>query len=74
MSEKQVKQVNITEKMQKISETVNQYKDDMVAAFKDMDVEIKDWNFSVGKVEKQYNVKVTVKLTVKPKKGEVEKV
>ena len=74
MSEKQVKQVNITEKMQKISETVNQYKDDMVAAFKDMDVEIKDWNFSVGKVEKQYNVEVTVKLTVKPKKGEVEKV
>ena len=74
MSEKQVKQVNITEKMQKISETVNQYKDDMVAAFKDMDVEIKDWNFSVGKVEKQYNVEVTVKLTVKPKKSEVEKV
>jgi len=73
LSEKQVKQVNITEKMQKISETVNQYKDDMVAAFKDMDVEIKDWNFSVGKVEKQYNVEVTVKLTVKPKKGEVEK-
>lgn len=63
------KQINITEKMQKISETINEYKEDMVSAFKDMDVEIKDWNFSVGKVEKQYNVEVTVKLTIKPKEA-----
>ena len=63
------KQINITEKMQKIGETVNQYKEAMIAAFKDMDVEVKDWNFSVGKVEKQYNVEVTVKLTIKPKKA-----
>ena len=55
--------------MQKIGETVNQYKEAMIAAFKDMDVEVKDWNFSVGKVEKQYNVDVTVKLTIKPKKA-----
>ena len=66
------KQINITEKMQKISETVSEYKDAMVAAFKDMDVEVKDWNFSVGKVEKQYNVDVTVKLTIKPKKAQTE--
>ena len=63
------KQINITERMQKIGETVNQYKEAMVAAFKDMEVEVKDWNFSVGKVEKQYNVDVTVKLTIKPKKA-----
>ena len=63
------KQINITERMQKIGETVNQYKEAMIAAFKDMDVEVKDWNFSVGKVEKQYNVDVTVKLTIKPKKA-----
>ncbi len=62
------KQINITEKMQKIGETVNQYKEQLVAAFKDMEVEIKDWNFAVGKVEKAYNVEVTVKLTIKPKK------
>ncbi len=62
------KQINITERMQKVSETISQYKDAMVAAFKDMEVEVKDWNFSVGKVEKQYNVDVTVKLTIKPKK------
>lgn len=62
------KQVNMTEKLQKIGETVNQYKEALVAAFKDMEVEIKDWNFAVGKAEKQYNVDVTVKLSIKPKK------
>jgi len=58
----------MTEKLQKIGETVNQYKEALVAAFKDMEVEIKDWNFAVGKAEKQYNVDVTVKLSIKPKK------
>jgi hypothetical protein len=62
------KQVNIMERMQKIGETVNQYKDALVATFKDMEVEIKDWNFAVGKAEKEYNVEVNVKLTIKPKK------
>lgn len=66
------KQINITEKMQQISETVAQYKDAMVAAFKDMDVEIKDWNLIVGKVEKQYNVEVMVKLAIKPKEDSVK--
>jgi hypothetical protein len=56
------------ERMQKIGETVNQYKDALVATFKDMEVEIKDWNFAVGKAEKEYNVEVNVKLTIKPKK------
>jgi hypothetical protein len=62
------KKVNVTEKLQKISETFTQYKDNLANAFKDMEVEIKDWNFAVGKVEKQYNVEVTLKLTIKPKK------
>ena len=62
------KQINMTERLQKIGETVNQYKEALVSAFKDMDVEVKDWNFTVGKVEKQYNVEVSVKLTLKPKK------
>ena len=64
MSEKQ----NITEGLQKLGETANQYKAALISAFKDMDVEVKDWNFAVSKVEKQYNVEVSVKLSVKPKK------
>ena len=62
------KQINMTERLQKIGETVNQYKETLVGAFKDMDVEVKDWNFAVGKVEKQYNIDVSVKLILKPKK------
>jgi hypothetical protein len=58
----------MTERLQKIGETVNEYKDALAAAFKDMEVEIKDWNFAVGKVENEYNVEVNVKLTIKPKK------
>jgi hypothetical protein len=61
-------QINITERLQKIGETVSQYKDALAASFKDMEVEIRDWNFAVGKVEKQYNVEVNVKLSIKPKK------
>ncbi len=62
------KSVDMTERLQKIGETVAGYRDALVAHFKDMDVEVKDWHFSVGKAENQYNVEVTVKLAIKPKK------
>ena len=64
MSEKQ----NITDGLQKIGNMANQYKEALITAFKDMNVEVKDWNFAVSKVEKQYNIEVSVKLAVKPKK------
>jgi len=60
--------VNITEKLQKIGETANEYKEAIMNQFKDMEVEIKDWNFSVGKMEKEYTVEVTLKLGIRPKK------
>ena len=50
--------VNITEKLQKLGQTAQEYKDAIVNQFKDMEVEVKDWNFSVGKAEKEYNVEV----------------
>ena len=58
---------NITEGLEKIRETANQYKESLVSAFKDMEVEVKDWNFSVGKSDKAYNVEVSLKLSIKPK-------
>ena len=61
------KSVDLTARLQKIGETVSSYKDSLVSLFKDMDVEVKDWHFSVGKVEKEYDVDVTVKLVIKPK-------
>jgi len=67
------KSVNITEKIAKISETVGEYKNSVVAALKDMDVEVKDSNFSVSRVDDQYNIDLTLKLTVKAKKSVVAK-
>ncbi len=61
--------INITEKLQKIGQTAQEYKDAVISQFKDMEVEVKDWNFSVGKAEKEYTVEVTLKLGIKPKKA-----
>jgi len=62
------KQVDIMEKIQKIGEQFTKYKDQLTATFKDMEVDVKDWNFAVAKADKEYNVEFTVKLNVKPKK------
>jgi hypothetical protein len=60
-------QINITEKLQKIGQTAQDYKDAIVSQFKDMEVDVKDWNFSVGKMEKEYTVEVNLKLGIRPK-------
>jgi hypothetical protein len=60
-------EVNITERLQKVGQTIQQYKDEVVKHFKDMEVEVKDWNFAVGKTEKEYTVEISVKLGIKPK-------
>lgn len=63
------KNIDMTTRMQKIGETISEYKDKIVSTFKDMEVEVKDWHFSVGKAEKEYIVEVNVKLGIKPKKA-----
>jgi hypothetical protein len=63
------KNIDVTARMQKIGETISEYKDKIVSTFKDMEVEVKDWHFSVGKAEKEYIVEVNVKLGIKPKKA-----
>ena len=63
------KHVDVTERLQKIGETVSEYKDSLMNHFKDMDVEVKNWNFTVGQLEKEYTVEVNVKLSIKPKKA-----
>ena len=61
-------QINIPEKLQKIGQTAQEYKDAIVNQFKDMEVEVKEWNFGVGKMDKDYNVDVTLKLVIRSKK------
>ena len=63
------KNIDLTARVQKIGETISEYKDKLVSTFKDMEVEVKDWHFSVGKAEKEYTVEVNVKLGIKPKKA-----
>jgi hypothetical protein len=58
-------EVNMTERLQKMGQTVQEYKD--AAHFKDMQVDVKDWNFAVGKTEEEYTVEISVKLGIKPK-------
>jgi hypothetical protein len=60
--------VNITEKLQKIGETAQDYKEAIMNQFKDMEVEVKDWNFAVGKMEKEYTVEINLKLGIRSKK------
>ena len=69
MSEKKT----VNEGLQKLGEIANEYKEALVSAFKDMDVEVKDWNFAVAKAGKQYNVEVSLKLTIKPKEKTEQK-
>ncbi len=59
----------MTEKLQKIGQTAQDYKDAIVSQFKDMEVEVKDWNFSVGKMENEYTVEVNLKLGIRSKKA-----
>ena len=60
--------INITERLQKIGQQAQEYKEAIVKQFKDMEVDVKDWHFSVGKNDKEYTVEVNVKLGIKPKK------
>jgi hypothetical protein len=62
------KSMDVTARMQKIGETISEYKDKLVATFKDMEVDVKDWHFAVGKAENEYTVEINVKLGIKPKK------
>jgi hypothetical protein len=61
------KHIDVTERLQQIGKTVNEYRESLMSHFKDMDVDIKEWNFTVGKLEKEYVVEVNVKLSIKPK-------
>lgn len=60
--------INMSDRLQKISQTAQDYRDAIVSQFKDMEVEVKEWNFAVGKAEKEYTVEVNVKLGIRSKK------
>lgn len=61
--------INISEKMQKMSQTAQDYRDALMEQLKDVDVNVKNWNFAVGKIEDEYNVEVNLKLGIRSKNG-----
>ena len=60
---------NISEKMSKISQSAKDYRDALAEQFKDVEFDVKNWNFSVGKIEDEYNVEVNFKLGIRSKNG-----
>jgi hypothetical protein len=58
------------EGMTKIKQAASEFKDTVVNYFKDNNVEVKDWKFSVEHSEANYIVDASVKIVIKPKKPE----
>lgn len=60
--------VDVMEQMQKMGEKWSDFKKTWVAHLKDMDFEIQEWNFGVGKSGEAYILDFKAKVSVKPKK------
>ena len=56
------------EKLQEIGKKIAEFRNTIANEFKDMEVDVKNWNFAVGKAEEEYTVDVNLKLAIKPKK------
>ena len=56
------------ERLQEIGQKLIEYKEAISTQFKDMEIEVKNWNFAVGKAEEEYTVSVDLKLAIRPKK------
>jgi hypothetical protein len=61
-------EISVPERLQEIGKKISEYKDVIVTEFKDMEVDVKNWNFAVGKTEAEYTLEVNLKLALKPKK------
>ena len=55
-------------RLQDVGVKVGEFRDLVVNELKDMEVDVRNWNFAVGKTEEEYTVEVNLKLAIKPKK------
>jgi hypothetical protein len=62
------KEINVPEKLQEIGQKIGEYKDAVVNEFKNMEVDVRNWNFAVEKTETEYTLDVCLKIAIKPKK------
>ena len=61
------------ERMQEMGAKFNEYRKYFKTHFKDMDIEIRDWNFAIGKEGKTYLVSFGCKVAATPKGKEEKK-
>jgi hypothetical protein len=61
-------EINVPERLQEIGKKIGEYKDIVVDEFKDMEVDVRNWTFAIGKTEAEYTLEVDLKLAIKPKK------
>jgi hypothetical protein len=60
--------IDVKEQIQKMSEKWSELQETWVSHFKDMEVEVLEWNFGVGKNEKEYIIDLKAKVAVRQKK------
>ena len=60
-------QGDVMEKMQEMGQEFNKVKKSIIAHFKDYEIDIRDWNFAVGKADKEYVIDLKAKVAIKPK-------
>jgi hypothetical protein len=53
--------------MNKVKESAMKFRDSIGTYFKEQNVEIKDWKFTVESSESNYLIDVSVKVLIKPK-------
>ena len=61
-------EINVPDRLQDIGKKIGEYRDIVVKEFKNMEVDVRNWNFAVGKTEVEYTLEVNLKLAIKPKK------
>ena len=61
-------EINVPDRLQDIGKKIGEYRDIVVKEFKNMEVDVRNWNFAVGKTEAEYTLEVNLKLALKPKK------
>ena len=61
-------QVNVAEQFEKVTAIVGQVRE-AIGTLKDSEVKIKDWHFAFDKMDEEYAVEFTLKLTVTPKEN-----
>ena len=60
--------IDVKEQIEKMGEKWNEFQKTWVSHFKDMDVDVLEWNFSVGQTGEDTIVEVKAKVAVRKKK------